>query len=219
MVGRQVFHFLKEGDKSVPKRSGDHEGLLNAQHNYRSIFEAHPKSTEPRQGDRCPFGHIVEDRLVGMKSRGVYETPGGTLLYAGLQELESITLDRRSMGLKDQMAQRYADMLYEGRWWTPEREALDAMASVLVRDVTGVVKLKLFKGSAWAVSRTSPLSLYREDLATFGEAATYDHADAEGFIKLFGLPIRAAAGRDGTGSSEADAVSELLKEVVGAGAV
>jgi argininosuccinate synthase len=162
---------------------------------------------------------IVEDRLVGMKSRGVYETPGGTLLFAALQELESITLDRRSMGLKDQMAQRYADMLYEGRWWTPEREALDAMVSVLMRDVTGVVKLKLFKGSAWAVSRTSPRSLYREDLATFGEAETYDHADAEGFIKLFGLPIRAAAGRDGTGSSEANAVSELLREVLGASAV
>jgi argininosuccinate synthase len=123
------------------------------------------------------------------------------------------------MGLKDQMAQRYAHMLYEGRWWTPEREALDAMVSVLMRDVTGVVKLKLFKGSAWAVSRTSPRSLYREDLATFGEAETYDHADAEGFIKLFGLPIRAAAGRDGTGSSEANAVSELLREVLGASAV
>ena len=160
---------------------------------------------------------IVEDRLVGMKSRGVYETPGGTLLYTALRELESITMDRRSMALKDQMAQRYADMLYEGRWWTPEREAMDAMADVLARDVTGSVKLKLYKGSAFAVSRTSPRSLYREDLASFGYAASYDHADAEGFIKLFGLPISAAAARDG--APDGVAVSQLLKEVVEAGAV
>lgn len=161
---------------------------------------------------------IVEDRMVGMKSRGVYETPGGTLLYAAHKELESITLDRRSMGLKDQMAHRYADLLYEGRWWTPEREALDAMVSVLVRNVSGTVKMKLYKGSAWPVSRTSPRSLYREDLATFGQAATYDHADAEGFIKLFGLPIRAAAARDGVDGVSAGAVNKLLQEVVEAGA-
>lgn len=160
---------------------------------------------------------IVEDRLVGMKSRGVYETPGGTLLYQALQELESIALDRRSMALKDQMAQRYADLVYEGRWWTPEREAMDAMVKVLVRDVTGAVKLKLYKGSAWVTSRTSPRSLYREDLATFGEAATYDHADAEGFIRLFGLPIRAAAGRDGMDGEGQLAVTELIREVVKAG--
>jgi argininosuccinate synthase len=162
---------------------------------------------------------IVEDRMVGMKSRGVYETPGGTLLYTAHKELESITLDRRSMALKDQMSQRYADLLYEGRWWTPEREALDAMVDVLVRDVTGTVKLKLFKGSAWATSRTSPRSLYREDLATFGQAASYDHADAAGFIKLFGLPIRAAAARDGSDASGEEAVSKLIKEVLEAGAV
>jgi len=161
---------------------------------------------------------IVEDRLVGMKSRGVYETPGGTLLYTAIRELEALTLDRRSMALKDQMAQRYADMLYEGRWWTPEREALDALADVLSQDVTGTVKLKLFKGSAWVTSRTSPRSLYRQDLASFGHAATYDHADAAGFIRLFGLPIRAAAGRDGIDASGQQAVSELLRELLEAGA-
>ena len=138
---------------------------------------------------------MVENRLVGMKSRGVYETPGGTLLYTAIKDLESITVDRRSEGLKDQLAQRWADMIYEGRWWTPEREALQASADVLSRNVTGSVRLKLYKGSASVTSRTSPVSLYSEDLATFGESAAYDHADASGFIRLFGLPIRAAASR------------------------
>ncbi len=162
---------------------------------------------------------IVEDRLVGMKSRGVYETPGGTLLYTALRELESITLDRRSMALKDQLAHRYADLLYEGRWWTPEREALDALANVLARDVTGTVKLKLYKGSAAVASRTSPRSLYRADLASFGHAATYDHADAAGFIRLFGLPIRAAAARDGMDADGQQAVGDLLREVLQVGAL
>jgi argininosuccinate synthase len=136
---------------------------------------------------------LVENRLVGMKSRGVYETPGGTLLHQALRDLESITLDRRAEALKDEMATRWANLVYEGRWWTPEREAIAAMADTLMRPVTGTVRLKLFKGSARIVGRTSPKSLYREDLASFGEAATYDHADATGFIRLFSLPMRAAA--------------------------
>jgi argininosuccinate synthase len=136
---------------------------------------------------------VVEDRLVGMKSRGVYETPGGTLLHLALKELEQICLDRRSLALKDDLAPRYADLVYEGRWWTPEREALDALVNALMRNVVGTVRMKLFKGNAWAVGRSSPRSLYREDLATFGASAAYDHADATGFIKLFSLPIRAQA--------------------------
>ncbi len=162
---------------------------------------------------------LVENRLVGMKSRGVYETPGGTLLYTALKDLESITIDRGAEGLKDQMAQRWADMLYEGRWWTPEREALQAMADVLAKHVTGTVKLKLFKGSCSVVGRTSPISLYREDLATFGASATYDHADAAGFIRLFSLPIRAAAGRDSADANGQQAVAKLLEEVIEAGAL
>jgi argininosuccinate synthase len=177
---------------------------------------------------------LVENRLVGMKSRGVYETPGGTLLHLAIKDLESITIDRRAEGLKDQLAQRWADLVYEGRWWTPEREALQAASDVLSKSVTGSVKLTLFKGSARVTSRTSPVSLYREDLASFGHAATYDHADAEGFIRLFGLPIRAAAavGTSGArpeGTSEArregtpeasgnGALSRLLEEVAKAGA-
>ncbi len=161
---------------------------------------------------------LVENRLVGMKSRGVYETPGGTILYAALQDLESITLDRRSESLKDEMARRWADMLYEGRWWTPEREAMQAMSDVLARNVTGSVTVRLFKGSARVVSRTSPLSLYREDLASFGHAATYDHADAAGFIRLFGLPLRAAAstGASANAPAELDAFVDAVAE---AGAV
>lgn len=155
---------------------------------------------------------VIEDRLVGMKSRGVYETPGGTILYGALQELESITLDRRSMALKDALAPRYADLVYEGRWWTPEREAIDALVNVLLQDATGTVRMKLYKGRAWGVSRKSERSLYREDLATFGASASYDHADADGFIKLFSLPMRAAGARDAAAQTES-AVAKLLREV------
>jgi argininosuccinate synthase len=171
-------------------------------------------------GSRHGVGRVdlVENRLVGMKSRGVYETPGGTILYETLKDLESITIDRRAESLKDQMAQRWADMLYEGRWWTPEREALRAMADVLSKNVTGSATVKLFKGSAQVTSRRSPVSLYREDLASFGHAVTYDHADAAGFIRLFGLPIRAAAAIENQGIGDA-AVSRLIEEVIEAGAL
>jgi argininosuccinate synthase len=171
-------------------------------------------------GSRHGIGRadVVENRLVGMKSRGVYETPGGTLLHAAIKDLESITIDRRIEGLKDQMAQRWADMLYEGRWWTPEREAIQAMADVLSKNVTGTVKLKLYKGTAAVVSRQSPVSLYRQDLASFGPAATYDQADAAGFIRLFGLPIRAAVAVEQSAASGEELVSTLIREVIEAGA-
>lgn len=159
---------------------------------------------------------IVEDRLVGMKSRGVYETPGGTLLYTALRELEQLTLDRRALALKDQLAPRYADLVYEGRWWTTEREALDALTATVMKRVSGTVRLKLYKGSATVVGRRSPHSLYDERLATFGDGGSYDHADADGFIKLFGLPLRAQATRDGTAPVDGDteaAVRKLLREL------
>jgi argininosuccinate synthase len=136
---------------------------------------------------------IVEDRLVGMKSRGVYETPGGTLLYTAHRELEMLVLDRRTQALKDQVAARYADLVYEGRWWSTERYALDALVDATQRAVTGTVRLKLYKGNALIAGRKSPFSLYDEGLASFGDAGNYDHADAEGFIKLFALPTRADA--------------------------
>jgi len=135
---------------------------------------------------------VIEDRLVGMKSRGVYETPGGTILYTAHRELEQLVLDRRTLALKDQLAQRYADLVYEGRWWSTEREALDALVDRTQRYVTGTVRLKLYKGNIIIAGRTSPCSLYDEELASFGES-DYDHADAAGFIRLFSLPTRAEA--------------------------
>ncbi|MDQ3557548.1 MAG: argininosuccinate synthase [Gemmatimonadota bacterium] len=136
---------------------------------------------------------LVEDRLVGMKSRGVYETPGGTLLYAAHSELEQLVLDRRTLALKDALAPRYADLVYEGRWWTVERAAMDALVDRTQERVTGEVRLKLFKGSLAVVGRTSPLSLYDERWVTFGEDDVYNQADAAGFIRLYGLPMRVAA--------------------------
>ena len=134
---------------------------------------------------------IVEDRLVGMKSRGVYETPGGTLLYTAHRELEQLVLDRRTLGLKDQLALRYADLVYEGRWWGTERESLDALVDRTQAFVTGTVRLKLYKGNVIIAGRRSPHSLYNEALASFGDGAGYDHGDAAGFIQLFSLPTRA----------------------------
>jgi argininosuccinate synthase len=136
---------------------------------------------------------LVEDRLVGMKSRGVYETPGGTLLYAAHSELEQLVLDRRTLALKDQLAPRYADLVYEGRWWSLEREALDALVDRTQERVTGEVRLRLYRGSCTVLSRTSPWSLYDERYVTFGEDDVYDQADAAGFIRLYGLPYRVAA--------------------------
>jgi argininosuccinate synthase len=137
---------------------------------------------------------VVEDRLVGMKSRGVYETPGGTLLHVAHRELEQLVLDRRTLRLKDELALRYADLVYDGRWWTPEREALDAgIASTQVR-VTGSVRLKLYKGGVTVAGRESPYALYQPGYATFGKDSVYDQKDAAGFIRLYGLAIRIGAG-------------------------
>ena len=139
---------------------------------------------------------VVEDRLVGMKSRGVYETPGGTVLFQAHRELEQLVLDRRSLALADDLGRRYADLVYDGRWWTPEREALDALVNSLQRYVTGSVRMKLFKGGLQVVGRSSPVSLYHEGLATFGADDVYRQSDAEGFIRLYGLAVRTAADRE-----------------------
>jgi len=136
---------------------------------------------------------LVENRLVGMKSRGVYETPGGTILYTAHRALESICLDRETLHYKDVIAQRYAELVYYGLWFTPLREALDAFIGKTQETVTGTVRLKLYKGSCTVVGRQSPHSLYREDYATFGEEDVYDQADAKGFINLFGLPLKVKA--------------------------
>src|SRR5919199_3075451 len=149
-------------------------------------------------GGRHGVGRIdlVEDRLVGMKSRGVYETPGGTLLYTAHSELEQLVLDRRTLAAKDALAPRYADLVYEGRWWTTEREALDAFVNVTQQRVTGSVSLKLYKGTVTVASRTSPHALYDERFVTFGEDDVYEQSDAAGFIRLFALPQRVRALKD-----------------------
>ena len=136
---------------------------------------------------------MVENRLVGMKSRGVYETPGGTILYTGHQELESLCLDRETLHYKQIVAQRYAELVYYGLWFTPLREALDAFVQKTQETVTGTVRLKLFKGNCQVVGRKAPYSLYREDFATFGQDDVYDQSDAQGFINLFGLPLKVKA--------------------------
>lgn len=140
---------------------------------------------------------VIEDRVVGIKSRGVYETPGGTILLTALQELEQLVLSRRCLGLKDELALRYADLVYEGRWWTPEREALDAMVNSMMKQVSGTVRMRLFKGRASVLSRKAPASLYDLDLASFSASEGYAHSDSSGFVKLFSLPQRALAAQRG----------------------
>lgn len=132
---------------------------------------------------------IVENRLVGMKSRGVYETPGGTILYEAHKALEKLTLDRQTMTVKKQMSLKYAELVYDGLWMTPLREALDAFSNHINEVVTGQVVVQLFKGTCTAISSQSPYSLYSEAYVTFGEDEVYNQKDAHGFIQLFTLPL------------------------------
>jgi argininosuccinate synthase len=136
---------------------------------------------------------LVENRLVGIKSRGVYETPAGTVLHLAHRELERLVLDRNTLHFKQSVSVRYAQLIYDGLWFSTLREALAAFVDETEKEVTGEVRVKLFKGRAEAVGRRSPRSLYRQDLATFGEGMAYDHQDAAGFIRLFGLPERVRA--------------------------
>ena len=136
---------------------------------------------------------MVENRLVGIKCRGVYETPGGTILVAAHRALEALVLDRETLHYKDVVAQRMAELIYYGQWFTPLREALSAFVAKTQENMTGVTRVKLFKGACSVAGRWSPYSLYRADYATFGEDAVYDQSDAEGFINLFGLPVTVKA--------------------------
>jgi argininosuccinate synthase len=136
---------------------------------------------------------MVENRLVGIKSRGVYETPGGTILAAAHRDLETITLDRETQHYGMLIAPRYAELVYYGQWFSPLRQAFDGFVAAAQQPVTGDVRMRLFKGTAAAVGRRSPNSLYREDLATFGEDAVYNQKDAEGFINLWALPTQVFA--------------------------
>ena len=136
---------------------------------------------------------IVENRVVGMKSRGVYETPGGTILYAAHQQLEELILDRATAEVKKEMSDKLAQLVYEGKWFTPLREAIQAFVEVTQKYVTGEVKFKLYKGNIIKAGTTSPYSLYNESLASFTTGDLYDHHDASGFINLFGLPLKVRA--------------------------
>ncbi len=136
---------------------------------------------------------MVENRLVGMKSRGVYETPGGTILYTAHEMLESICLDKATQHYKQLIGIKYGEMVYDGQWFTPLREALDAFVAKTQETVTGDVKLRIYKGNVFSAGITSPYSLYSEDIATFGEDDCYDQTDSQGFINLFGLPIKVKA--------------------------
>jgi argininosuccinate synthase len=139
---------------------------------------------------------LVENRFVGMKSRGVYETPGGTILHVARRALESLTLDREVLHLRDSLVPRYAEMIYYGFWYSPERDALQGLMDDCARDVTGTVRLKLYKGNVTVLGRRSPRSLYRTDFATFETDAVYRQRDAEGFINLNALRLRIRALRD-----------------------
>ena len=137
---------------------------------------------------------ITEDRLVGMKSRGVYETPGGTILYYALQDLEYLCLDRDTQSFKRQAAIKFAELVYDGKWYTPLRKALSAMVDSMEETVSGEVKVKLYKGSVTSAGSKSKYSLYNEAIASFGDShELYSHKDAEGFINLFGLPLKVRA--------------------------
>lgn len=136
---------------------------------------------------------IVENRLVGMKSRGVYETPGGAILYAAHKELEYLTLDRQTLQYKEMISIKFAELVYDGNWYTPLREALSAFVDSTQQTVTGTVRLKLYKGNIMPAGAKSPYSLYNEEMATFSRDEVYNQKDAEGFINLFGLPLKVRA--------------------------
>ena len=145
-----------------------------------------------RNGVGC--ADLVENRLVGMKSRGVYETPGGTMLYAAHQYLETITLDRQTSHYKDQMAIKFAELVYDGMWYTPLREAMSAFVDSTQEAVNGTTRLKLYKGNCIPAGVKSPNSLYLEEIATFGDSGEmYSHKDSAGFINLLGLPMKVKA--------------------------
>ena len=219
---RNLWHISHEGGiledpaqgppKDVFMLSTDPEDAPNEPEELRIGFDAGtPVSVNDRElgpvdliaelnaiGGRHGVGRIdlVEDRMVGMKSRGVYETPGGTLLYSAHSELEQLVLDRRTLAAKDLIAPRYADIVYEGRWWTTEREAYDAFVDVTQQRVTGSVALRLYKGAAAVIGRQSEHALYDERFVTFGEDDVYQQSDAAGFIRLYGLSMRVRAIKD-----------------------
>ena len=146
---------------------------------------------------------MVENRYVGMKSRGVYETPGGTILHGARRAVESLTMDRELLHLRDSLSQRYATLVYNGYWFSPERNALQSLIDEATSGVTGVARMKLYKGSVAVVGRKAEQSLYHPDFATFEEDTVYDQKDAEGFIKINALRLKIKSMIDRAASSKA----------------
>lgn len=160
---------------------------------YPSAVDLLKKANELAGANGVGIDDIVENRLVGMKSRGVYETPGGTLLYAAHKELEYLCLDKQTLHYKLEMANKFADLVYDGLWYTPLREAMSAFVDSTQETVTGTVRMKLYKGNCMPAGASSKYSLYDEEIATFSEDEVYDQKDADGFINLFGLPLQVRA--------------------------
>ena len=160
---------------------------------YKSAAELLKKANEIAGANGVGIDDIVENRLVGMKSRGVYETPGGTLLYKAHRELEYLCLDKQTLHYKIDLANKFADLVYDGLWYTPLREAMSAFVDSTQQTVTGKVKMKLYKGNCMSAGATSKYSLYDPDIATFEEDDVYDQKDSAGFINLFGLPLKVRA--------------------------
>jgi len=165
-------------------------------------------STLNALGGRHGVGRIdiVENRLVGMKSRGCYETPGGAILVEALRALEGLTLDRETLRLRERIGQQFADIVYDGRWFTPVREALQASVESIASRLTGQVEVKLYKGQAVVTRRLSPNTLYADQYATFGEDEVYNQSHAEGFIRLYSLPQRISALQSRSPAAAADAI-------------
>lgn len=155
---------------------------------------------------------IVENRLVGMKSRGAYETPGGTVLMSALHELATLVLDRETLHMRNQLALKYADLVYNGQWFTPVREGIDAFMNSIMEPATGEVKMKLYKGSVLPVGRQSKYSMFSEELATFGEDDVYQQSDATGFISLYGLPLKVQAGLKKKSSKKVNKKKKVKKK-------
>ena len=186
---------------TVEFEAGDPVAINNIKHSPAALLQ---KLNE--LGGKHGIGRVdmVENRFVGMKSRGVYETPGGTILHIAHRDLEGVCMDREVMHLRDSLIPKYAEMVYYGYWFSPEREALQAMIDKSQEKVTGTVRLKLYKGNCVPVGRKSPFSMYNPELATFEEDYVYDQADAAGFIKLVGLRLKGRMTGSKWGGKETD---------------
>ena len=175
------------------KRTGVDTDVFRLGQSFDSLFELFSECNTIGGRHGLGMSDQIENRVIDAKSRGIYETPGGTVLHVAHRALESITMDREVLHLRDGLIPRYASLIYNGFWFSPEMELLQKTMDEAQKTVNGTVRLKLYKGNVSLVGRKSPFSLYREDFATFGEEDVYNQQDAHGFIQLFGLPMKVEA--------------------------